>query len=64
MFLQIRSKKFYLINVINRLKFLFELSKFKSKKINYIIADEQISIRDIVGFILNTIFFLNCKLFK
>ena len=49
MLLQIRSKKnFYLINVINRLKFLFELSKFKSKKINYIIADEQISIRDIV----------------
>ena len=52
------KKNFYLINVINRLKFLFELSKFKSKKINYIIADEQISIRDIVEVYFKTLFFL------
>ena len=52
------KENFYLINVINKREYIRNIFKFKNKKINYVIADEQLSIWDIIEVYLKTLFFL------
>lgn len=52
------KKNFYLINIISRGKYFYNIFKFKNKKINYIIADEQLSIWDVVEVYFKTLLLL------